>query len=634
MCGFIGYWNIDSKHIDIEHLLKYVSHRGPDDKASICKENWGLGHHRLSIIDPDSGRQPMKSKDSSVILSSNNEIYNFREIRAELEKTGHKFTTKSDTEVILHAYQQWGTDCFKRFIGMFAIAIIDLKNNVCILARDHLGVKPLHYVSYKSGVFFSSNIKPILALGDFSRKLRKDSFHLFMNFRYIPDNRTLFENVHRVEPGSILKITPGNKFIKIKYYEIASKRRVKFNNIKEAEESLHAELSQAVERHLVSDVEVGLYLSGGMDSSTISYLAAKKNKNIKSFCINFGEPSDEGKDAQLMADYIGSEHKNLFVGENPLKFLPEVIWHVEEPKVNCLQGYLLAREVSKHVKVVLSGLGGDELFAGYINNDILYPVTMLSKLYKSNTSSHLYSLNSLLQSLFSSPGLDHYFRIFDLSLSAYDPLRFYCILRNCFDHNDFLLNSLYKKYDPNWKDLSYNVLKPMFEAENPDILSELLLLEMKTKLTNDFLLNEDRVSMAHGLEVRVPLLDQKLVDFTLALPTSWKYLPFNKKRILKNSVQKWLPPEILKKRKWGFSFNPYYQFRKDLKNIARKILTKQEVEKQGLFSWNWIDKVINTAPTPRMRWHYFNLWVMVGFTIWHKMFIENFSENPPEPIDL
>ncbi|MBN2407214.1 MAG: asparagine synthase (glutamine-hydrolyzing) [Elusimicrobia bacterium] len=633
MCGIIGYWNIDSGLVGLEGLLRYISHRGPDDHSITEDKTWGLGHHRLSVIDLETGGQPIVSEDGLIYLVSNNEIYNYRELRSELEERGIVFRTRSDTEVILRAYQTWKEDCFEKFLGMFAVAIIDRSRNVCILARDHLGIKPLHIARYKGGIFFSTNIKPFLALPDFARQLDEDAFRVFMNLRYIPGNDTLFKGIRRIDPGSVTTVSKDGTASTRKYFSLGRHAADKPASSEEAAERLLSHIDESVKRHLVSDVEVGLYLSGGMDSATLASFAAGHNSRIRSFCMNFGEPTDEGEDAAIAAAHIGINHTNLRVGENPLRFLPEVIWHVEEPKVNCIQGYLLAKHVSRHVKVVLSGLGGDELFAGYINNDILYPCALLAGIARMKTSKHLFSMNSVLQSALRNPSLDKKFRIMDLSLSLFDPLRSYSLLRNCFDHSRYLTSSIFGgKYAAD--DLSYRTLGGFYDPGSRDIIGELLLLEMKTKLINDFLLTEDRVSMAHGLEVRVPLLDRKLVEFALSIPTPMKYSFLRKKKILKKAVTDRLPGRILSKKKWGFSFNPYYQFSKDLKTIAGSVLTRDRVESQGLFSYRWIRQVLDARPDPGMRWHYFNLWVMAGFTLWHDMFIADFSKDQPGPLDL
>ncbi|MBI4405593.1 MAG: asparagine synthase, partial [Deltaproteobacteria bacterium] len=270
---------------------------------------------------------------------------------------------------------------------------------------------------------------------------------------------------------------------------------------------------------------------------------------------------------------------------------------------------------SKKVKVTLSGLGGDELFAGYTNNDFLYPMTLLPKWMQSEKIRSLAFMNT------GSLSTDLYQRAAELTLNVQNPLSFYGILRNSFDHNPTLLKALYANPPKHWHRYSFECLKPFFDSANPDVHNELLALEARTKLPNDFLLTEDRVSMAHSLEVRVPFLDKELVNLAFSLPSSHKYLLGCRKRILKRAVAPWLPKQILEKKKWGFSFNPYLLFQTGpLRTFATEILTEKKVKEMGLFSWQWISSVLEARPSPRLRWHYFNLWVMAGFVMWHDIF--------------
>jgi asparagine synthase (glutamine-hydrolysing) len=557
-------------------------------------------------------------------MVGNNEIYNAPELRAQLEKAGHVFSTHSDTEVMVHAWEEWGQESFARLNGMYAIALIDTRKRVTVLARDPLGIKPLHLMKQGRGFAFASEIKSLLTVQS-GAKPDLDSLHVFMNLRYLPGDSTLFEGIERVPPGQSIAIDWDTlRETRRSHFDWkAAKERREAIGFDEASEKLHALLDRAVGRHLLSDVEVGAYLSGGMDSSVVASLAGRKISGLRSFCMAFGEPTDENADAKRAADAFGTRHVDFSVAGTALDRYRETLWHVEEPKINCIQGYALAQGVAGNgLKVALSGLGGDELFAGYTNNDILFPMAKIVRFTGNSTSPH----HLAWMPRAGRPG-DFYLRAGELAENIRNPLQYYAILRNSFDHDPRWLGEIYSKPRESWRNRTVDVLSPYFDRSQPDVMNELLCLEMRTKLINDFLLTEDRVSMAHGLEVRVPFLDRELVQFVLSLPSSFKYRPGQKKRLLKAAMKPELPAWVLAKPKWGFSFNPHLLFKTELKPFAQKILTRERVEEMGLFSWKWIQSVLEAPPHPKMRWHYFNLWVMAGTVIWHDLFFSGKKGN-------
>jgi asparagine synthase (glutamine-hydrolysing) len=497
-----------------------------------------------------------------------------------------------------------------------------------VLARDAIGIKPLHVLRRGTRVAFASEIKSFYALPDFKPSLDRDALHLFLNFRYVPNEQTLFAGVERLEPGSVLVLDANGNAARHRFFSLRDVARREQVALGPLEDEVADALEESVKSHLVADVEVATYLSGGIDSSVVTACAARHSPGIRSFCVAFGEPSDENADARRVADLVGSKHEDIVVPDEVLEHMAEVMWHVEEPKVNALQGYLLANVVSKRVRVALSGLGGDELFAGYTNNDVLYPMTLLTRLLGPQQSR--WSMSSV-QRLFASSRFDLAFRAGELGLRARDPLGFYCVLRNAFDHNDTLLRRLYGTYPSHWRELTREALRPYYDANDRDVLSAVLLLEARTKLVNDFLLTEDRVSMANSLETRVPLLSRRLLTLAFGLPSRFRYRPGGTQWVMKRAARRWLPSDVLEKKKWGFSFNPYLLFQKTLRAFAARELTSKRVEELGFVRWDWIRDVLDAPASPSRRWHYFNLWALVGFSVWHRRFFETPVRAPAIP---
>jgi asparagine synthase (glutamine-hydrolysing) len=353
-------------------MLDIIAHRGPDAKTQYNKGNVTFGHRRLSIIDLSSGDQPMYNEDKSICIIFNGEIYNYKELRDELLLKGHIFKTNCDTETIIHGYEEYGYDLFARLNGIFAFALHDQTKDRVVLVRDHFGIKPLHYYFKDDTFIFASEQKAILLHEKVDRKLNYNSLHQQINLRYTQSNDTLFSGIKRLPPAHFLVYKNGE--IKThRYWQLKPEINQNLSE-QEAAEGINYYIMQAVERQLMSDVPLGVYLSGGMDSSTI---VQKMNelavKEINSFTLGFNEPTDEFPDSKLIAEKFNTNHRTLSLAMEPMANLPQVIWHAEEPKINLLQGFNMSKFVSEHVKVVLGGLGGDELFAGYDIHKFIYP---------------------------------------------------------------------------------------------------------------------------------------------------------------------------------------------------------------------------------------------------------------------
>jgi asparagine synthase (glutamine-hydrolysing) len=631
MCGVAGIYFFDQKPPDARQtaqaMAAAIAHRGMDDKGVFENEHVVLAHQRLSIIDLETGHQPMSNEDGSIVVACNGEIYNFKDLRKDLQARGHTFSTSSDTEALVHLYEDLGLDMFDRLNGIFAFALWDNREKRLILARDHFGVKPLHIYQDKNRVLFASEVKAILADANVTPTINKQSVHYFMNLRYVPGRETLFKGVERLLPGEYAVVSQRGLH-RAFYWRMPRPDSPELTEA-EAIDGIRCHLQESVARQLVSDVPLGIYLSGGMDSSSILAMARKGcvDASIDAYTVGFNEPTDEVEDAKRVADHFNTQHHALNLDPKPLQCLPKVLWHVEEPKINVVQGFLLAEYAKRFIKVALGGLGGDELFAGYLAYQYMKPSEPFHRLMPASfirrilqpVSNHLMSAQRRSTNM----TLDEYRRGAHMLLSLGDKCQYYGIIRNVWDYDAQVWSQLYgprmlkQKLAP-----TRTVFEPYFADRHQSFIEQALTAEFQTKLVDDFLLNEDRVSMAHGLEVRVPFLDRDLVSFANKLPVHMKMNGMKTKSIFKKAMRGVLPHFVLHKKKWGFAFNPYYEFQKDLRETAQQVLTPRRVKELGLFNYDFVKKVLEHSPHPRLRWHYFTLWMMLGFHVWHDMFFK------------
>ncbi len=632
MCGIAGVVGPDASVALIERMTEALSHRGPDDIGYHQDGQVFLGQTRLKIIDLVTGDQPMSNEDGTVWVVFNGEIYNFRELRKELERAGHRFHSNSDTEALVHGYEEYGTDLFRRLDGIFAFALWDSTGQRLFLVRDNFGVKPLHYFFDGRNLRFGSEIKAVLRDPGVPRCVDFQALHYFLNLRYIPGERTLIEGVRRVPPAHYLLFEQGRVRLE-RYFELQTETDRR-RDPRDYEEGIRHHLKEAVRKQMVSDVPLGVYLSGGLDSSSlVAFMSELSSKPVETFCLGFNEPTDKLDDARLIADHFSTQHHEMTLEAEPLKRFPEVIWHAEEPKENILQGYLLAQFARQRVKVALGGLGGDELFAGYTNNQFIYPSESFHRLIPRGLSRGLLLPLSRgvfrLQNATGMLRLDEYRRGLQMLMALGDPARYYLILRNTWDYDPGAFANLYgpvlrgRRLEP-----TQDRFDEYFESGNRDVLENALLAEFHTKMVDDFLLNEDRTSMAHGLEVRVPFLDRDLVQFSLGIPVDQKIRGNQTKRIFRKAMAPILPAHAVNKKKWGFSFNPYHQFSKDLKFVAERILTRERVEARGWLNYSYLRRILDHPPHPRLRWHYFFVWLALGLEIWCRMFIDGGDAEP------
>ena len=637
MCGICGSAGAHANGAIVEEMCRSLAHRGPDGLHLYQDAGVVLGHTRLSIIDLTTGDQPMQNEDGSIWVVFNGEIYNYRDLRRDLQARGHRFSSTSDTEVIVHLYEEQGEAFLPRLDGIFAFALWDAKRKRLLLARDYFGVKPLHYHFDGSTLRFGSEIKSILIDPAVPRRVNFQALHYFMNLRYIPGEQTLIENVKRLLPAHYLVFEEGAVRL-ARYLAFAPKPETRRDEAFYVEGIRHY-LREAIRKQLMSDVPLGVYLSGGLDSSAIVALMSEiVSEPIRTFTMGFDEPTDELADARVVADQFRTQHHEIVLSADPLRYFPEVIWHAEEPKENILQGFLLSQFARQSVKVVLGGLGGDELFAGYDLHRFVYPAQALHRAMPHLITDKLLQPVSRLafevENRMGALTLDEYRRGAQMLLALGDPEHYYLILRNVWDED---AGQWANVYGPAMRGRplapTHNEFDAFFQDRSLGALERVLWAEFNTKMVEDFLANEDRTSMAHGLEVRVPFLDRELAAFAFSIPVDLKIRGNETKYIFRRAMQGLLPAHTLRKKKWGFSFNPYYQFQKDLRTVAKRILTREQVEARGLFNYDYLQKIMDHPPHPRLRWHYFFLWNVVGFEIWHRLFIEGDLRHPSFDLD-
>lgn len=632
MCGIAGVAGPKATLEIAEAMVQSVAHRGPDGAGVHQDGRTFIGQTRLSIIDLVTGDQPMPNEDQTIWVVFNGEIYNFSDLRQDLEVRGHCFRSTSDTEVLIHGYEEYGLDLLPMLDGIFAFAIWDAPRQRLLLVRDYFGIKPLHYYFDGQTLRFGSEIKAILQDRSVPRQINFQGLHYFLNLRYIPGDQTLFAGVRRLSPAHYLLFENGTIYID-RYYSLQVEQQPQRDEAYYIEGIRHY-LKQAVQKQLISDVPLGVYLSGGLDSSAIvAFMSELVDEPVKTFSLGFNEPTDELDDAQVIADYFSTCHRTMTLDVDPLQRYPEVIWYAEEPKENILQGYLLAQFARQYVKVVHGGLGGDELFAGYAINRFVYPTQSLHNFVPNIVSkSALQPLSRLVFMMQNRSGLlqlDEYRRGVQMLLSLGNPEQYYLILRNTWDYDRGAFANLYgPAINEQQLDLTHTQFDAYFKSNGRDVLDQVLWAEFHTKMIDDFLLNEDRTSMAHGLEVRVPFLDRDLVRFALGIPVDLKIKNNQTKYIFRKAMVGILPEHAVQKKKWGFTFNPYYQFQKDLKTVAKRVLTRRRVEARGWFNYSYLCRILEHPPHPRLRWHYFILWLALGLEIWAQIFLENETQKP------
>ena len=592
-------------------MIRVIKHRGPDDTGFYSDGQVGLANARLSIIDIEGGHQPQQNENGTVHVTYNGEIYNFQPLRAELEKAGHKFSTKSDTEVIVHGYEQFGDAYVQKLNGMFAIAIWDSVQKKLLLARDRMGIKPLYYTIQDRRIFFASEIKALLQ-ANLKRNVNPNALYSILNVGYIPGEQTLIAGIKKLPPSSILNFRDGEGQVSA-YWQIPTQSAT---DPDKTIDDLRAALQNSIRDQLVAEVPVGCFLSGGLDTSAIVAFASKTlTQPLKTFCLGFGEETDELQDARLIAEHFGTDHHELIVDSSQgMRLYPKMIWHMEAPKYN-LYPWFVCELVRKHVTVCLSGNGGDEVFGGYVAR---YRHALRIDRLNHNPLAPLLQIITPLESISGDMSTRNRFRVLQ---ALGDQTSEYLILAGA------MPESLNKKL---FKNVNYSAeaLRESYDTFFParsSFLDNLMKAELRTKLVDDLLSVDDSMSMAHSLELRVPLLDNRIVDIMTPLAWQSKLRDGYGKILLRQVVKDLLPATSLQKPKWGFSVDVNAWYQGEAGELIRQVVPDSSVINQ-YFSNTTIQKLIHRAGSSTERRYQILLWQLLGFHYWHRIFID--SERP------
>ena len=629
MCGIAGFaernvrsaWlqspeGAEDARARVRDMCAAIRHRGPDDEGIHVVPGAALGMRRLSIIDLATGHQPIHNEDSTVWVVFNGEIYNYAALRADLEARGHRFYTASDTETIVHAYEEWGEGAFARLRGMFGIALWDCREGVLLLARDRVGIKPLHYAVTADRLYFGSEIKSILATRDVGATLDVEALDHYLSFLYTPRDASIFAGIRKLPPGHVARWQNGTLRVRA-YWELPVEERVPRSE-GEAVEALRAVLRDAVRSHLMSEVPLGAFLSGGVDSSLVVGLMAEvSNRPVRTFSIGFDDPRyDELEHARLVAARFGTDHHEFVVKPDALAIIDDLIAHFDEPfgDSSAIPTWYVSELARRHVTVVLSGDGGDELFGGY-ERYFPHPRVASFDRWSPPGSSAVASIvwPWLPQG---ATGKNFLRRVARDDRGRYlDQIGFF--------HSDekraLLTGDARRRI--NGSDAEAKLGGHFDRLAGLPWHGQMMHFDFETYLPEDILTKVDRMSMAHSIESRVPLLDQEVVDFAARLPAGLKIKNGRKKHILKEAAAGLLPPGILDRRKQGFAVPVGGWFRGDLREFLADVLLSRSARERGYFEPRFVERLVREHVSHR-RDHTLRLWALVVFELWHRQYLD------------
>lgn len=617
MCGIAGIFNSDpSSRVEpdiVRRMCTVIRHRGPDDEGIHCCGPVGLGVRRLSIIGVTTGHMPIHNEDRSVTVIFNGEIYNFRELRAILQARGHRFRTASDTEVIVHLYEQDGIDFVNRLRGMFAIALWDSRLHRLVLVRDRLGIKPLYYSCSGHRLVFGSELKSLLQATGSKPAINLQGLNAYLSFGYVPDPETIFTGIKKLPPGYLL-IAHEDKVELRKYWELPWPEYANIPSEEECSERVYELLQESVKLRLMSEVPLGALLSGGFDSSTVVALMSRlTDKPVKTFSIGFAEQDfSEVKYARAVAQRFQTDHHELVVTPQAADLAHRLVAYFDEPfgDPSAIPTFLVSELAHQFITVALSGDGGDEVFAGYLRyaeakrqqifdwiprrlrRQVLFP---LSKRLPNGTRGKRY-----LRRIAAKDGLTRYFECAVIPYGTKEELV-----------SDQLRGELGEL------DCFPELGRTVLNGHSGTLLDKLTYLDTVTELPGDILTKVDRMSMAHSLEVRVPLLDHVFVEYVARLPIDYKLRGTSAKYLFKKTFSRLLPQEIGSRRKMGFALPLQHWFRTDLRDFLRDVLFDSKSLQRGYFRPTFLETLVREQSTGR-RDHSYLLWSLLTLELWHR----------------
>ena len=632
MCGIAGIYHFDPQRpVDaslLRRMTQQIRHRGPDAEGFHQGPNIGLGFRRLAIIDLSAaGNQPMCNEDESLWIVFNGEFYGFREHQERLKKAGHVFKSRTDTETVLHLYEEHGVECLQYLDGMFAFALWDRKTNDLLLVRDRLGIKPLHYAVRDSGILFGSEIKSILQDPTITRDIDEQALHDYLSFMTVPAPRSIYKGISKLLPGHYLRVHNGS--VAIRPYWNLPTEPVSEMSRQDALGQLEDVLSRAVRSQLLSDVPLGAFLSGGVDSSAVVALMSEGTQEpVKTFAISFPglEEYDESSHARDVSAMFSTHHMEFAVTPQLIDVLPKLAWHFDEPFAvsSAFATYFLAKMTREHVTVALTGDGGDELFAGYpfrysmdarfarvgwvprSVRSLVFGLVQHLPVFGTEPQRRFLTKARTAASFFTNDADEAFFRTFTY-----------------FDEpsKKALRASGQRGFAPATPSL--DVLSRHYrEAGKLDPVNRRLYGDLKTTLVDEMLTKVDRMTMAFGLEARVPLLDHRLVEFVMRLPGAWKIRGRDGKLLLKAAMSRFLPSRILERRKHGFTVPMDRWLREDLHEYLCDHLSEETVRRRGYFEPRVVQKLIRDHKEQKAN-NVGQLYTLLSFELWHRAFLDH-----------
>jgi len=639
MCGIIGF-NWEDKSL-ARRMTDVITHRGPDDSVVFTDSGISLGMRRLSIIDLKKGIYPLTNENKDIFLVFNGEIYNFQKIREILEAKGHFFRTRCDGEVMVHAYEEYKENFLKLLNGMFAVCIYDSKAKELIIARDRVGIKPLYYYYRKGHLVFASEIKSILELNSIKREVNLSALNQYFALRYNPGEDTLFQGIKKLLPGHYIRFSLEDKtMIVSKYWDINIEEGGRKESLASYEKKLFELLKDSVKKQLISDVPLGAYLSGGLDSSAIVMMMSlirkeeKSNAPIRTYSVGFahGEHVNETQYAKQVSELFGTEHQEFLIEPDVVKLLPKIAWHCDEPMADpaLIPVYLLSEAAKKTSTVILTGDGGDEMFAGYDQYRILKLTNWGTKIpFAEKLGPAAMKLIPLgawnaVQKHASLVGKATYKRggqvIRDMK---HNKAKAYYDLVGMFndDERKELLKADY------FEKINYAAINNEFFKRRADYVKQLQYFDFKRLLAESFLMKTDRMTMAKSIEARVPLLDHRIVELAFSMPSKYMLKGFSTtKYVFKRALRKHLPKNIIERKKQTFHVPVENWLDKELKGTVSDLLNTTQLFRQGILDHNYVKKILENYNEGKL-FYARQIWTLLNFELWHRTFIQKEKIN-------